>query len=679
MRKFAAAVAALLWFPGVCFGAFAIFQTYAGPPQITCNIVTGVASVGGPCTSGTTCNGSGNDAPAFWAFRTWALANQGSSNQVVLTVPNGSDCIFNSNAGNAGGRLNGVSNSFAAGINNLLVNGTGAILRSGTNGYWLGSIGVCERGLAQADGCSARIQAAGAGASTVQLTAASLAAGYVSRFANGDWIMVGGLNTQALWNTPASSGSPPNLTYYEWRQITNVNAGTGVITLDRPLTNAYLDTWPEYNAGDAGRPDQGGPATIWTVGQTTSTWNATFEYVGLTLYIGGQIYTPGRNVIYRNVTFPSGSGLGAIPTQNENWSAYGSTWNAAVEVDKLIGTFILDSSSLTLVSFQSNSTDLFIARNNTTFSTGLFGGGKRSELTDVTIADFRPGSYAYGNTPGPVICTRCNVTTWQNGGVFQDDNPSPYSMSGGVISFPNTAAAGAGPAQRWASTIGKTVFFATNGTSGQYSTLGQFTVSGVTQDATNTYVQTNTAGGFPDFSTNYGGTRIQFRANGAQQFTCDACTGDASFTAMNVQNGATPLAPMMTYAKRSYNPSAAGQAGTIPGIGKLVSLTIDVTVAGAASGALTLAPAQFNANMVRQSNWSAYNWMYSINLKQTGTRVITPSGITCNSAPGGCSGDGGTLTVPEAVWLYAGVGAWVNGTPTSNPQFTITLQTDQSP
>ena len=140
-------------------------------PQITCNIVTGVASVGGPCASpAATCNGdvqsitsvvtttngsknlststnvfapgdvgkvvsipglgssgiNGNwntiatyssptsvvltntvqvninssltfgigtdDALAFSAFNTWAQANQGASNQVVLTIPNGSIC-----------------------------------------------------------------------------------------------------------------------------------------------------------------------------------------------------------------------------------------------------------------------------------------------------------------------------------------------------------------------------------------------------------------------------------------------------------------------------------------------------------------------------------------------------------------------------------------------------------
>ena len=702
LHRFILALAGLLLSASASQAAFGIFQTYqATLPQITCNLVTGVASVGGPCTSGTICNGSGNDAPAFWAFRTWALTNQGSNNQVVLTIPNGSDCVFNSNAGTVGGRLSGVQNTFTAGINNLLVNGTGAILRAGTAGFWLGTAGVCQAGLTSASGCSARIQTASPGDGTVTLTSASLAAGYASRFNNGDWILVGGLDVQGQWNY--ACGFPVNQTYFEWRQVTNVNAGTGVITLDRPLTKSFLSTWPNYNSGappgtspgtacSNGEADNGGAASIWTVGAgvANSSWNTTLEFVGLTMYQSGQIYANGRNVTYRNVTFPSGSGLGAVPTQNETFTAIGTTWNAVIEVDKMIGTLTLDSSSLTLLQFQSNSTDLFIARNNTTFSSGLQGGGKRSELTDVTIADFRPGTYAYGNTQ-TVICTRCNVTTWQNGGVFQNDNP-PYSMSSGVISFPNTAATGGGPSQRWASTIGKTIFYSTNGAT-CCQTAGIFTVLGLTQDATNTYIQTDQAGGFPNF-VGLGGTQIQFRANGAQQFTCDACTGDASFTAMNVQQGATALAPMGTFAKRAFTPSTQTNAlGIVYGVGKIKTLTIDVTTASTHTGSITLNPTgQAHLFTVAPSTWTQFDWMPSINAKVAGKRVYTNSGSgtgawTCDTGggpvAGGCSGDTvtGAGLPPEPVWIQNGINPGIFGTFTGgvNPQFTITITTDQTP
>lgn len=495
--------------------------------------------------------------------------------------------------------------------------------------------------------------------------------------------MLGGLDTQGTWLY--ACGFPPNQTYFEWRKITNVNAGTGVITLDRPLTNTYLDTWPNYNSGNPPGPgtcggeqaDNGGPATIWKVGFAGAEWDVTVEYRGITFNTtAGQLYMGGKSTTFREVVFTGGT-LGAIPTQNETFAAYNTTWPAsAIEVDKLIGTVILDTVSMHLLQFQSNSVDLLQIRNSI-FSSGLQGAGKRTEITDTSIADLWVGSYAYGNTAGPFICTRCAVSAWRNNGVTQTGDTSGYSMSGGVISFPNTDAAGSGPYQRWASTIGKTIFFGTDAPSGFYSTLGVFTVLGITQDATNTYIQTDQAGGFPDYAS-LGGASIQFRANGAQQFTSDDSTGDPSFTAMNIQAGATPLAPMMTYGYRAYAPSVTGNAGSMTAIGKLTTFTVDVTQAYTGSGSLALRPAQFSYPTVKQSDWSSFDWFYSINLKQAGTRVVTPSGVTCDGSPGGCSGDTG-LDVPEAVWLWNNTSAWVIGTMSGgvNPQFTITIQTDQ--
>lgn len=681
--------------------AFSIFQTYSGPPQITCDLVTGVASVGGPCTSGATCNGVADAAPAFWQFRTWALANQGTTYQTVLNIPAGSDCLFNTNAGTVGGPLGGVQNTFVAGIHNLLVDGgSGVTLRAGAAGYWLGNFGVCQEGITGATGCSARIQTANAGASTVTLTAASLSAGYISRFTTGDWIMFGGLDTQGLWDY--SCGFPPNQTYYEWRQITNVNAGTGVITLDRPLTNTYLDTWPSYNSGappgtpptsscSPGEADNGGPATIWRVGFAGAEWSNVAEFRGITFnQPTNQIYATMRSVTYRNVTF-TGGGLGGLPTQNETFAAYNVTWvSSSIEVDKLIGTFICDNCTVNNIDFQSNSVDLF-QLSNSNIAINLVGGGKRTEITDTNITNWYTGSVAYGNsTGGPIVCTRCNVTNFFNEGIFQNDNPSPYSMSGGVISFPNTAATGGGPAQRWASTIGTRIFFGTDGAnpspSGVWDTLASFTVLGVTQDATNTYIQTDLAGGFPDWTTlSPAGTHIQFRA-GAQQFTCDACTGDPLLVAMNIQNGATPLAPAETYSRRSYTPSAGNiSAGQIKGVGKLTSYTINVTQAYTGSGSVSLrGTAEFLFLTAKQSNWTTFDWMPTINLKQAGERVITPGGVTCDGVPGGCAGDtinGTNGYPPEAVWLFGAMNPYIDGAFSGgvNPQFTLTLQTDQTP
>lgn len=673
MRKFVLAVAALFGLSSSAYGAFAIFQTFAGPPQIACNLVTGVASVGGPCTSTTACNGSGDDAPAFKAANTWGRANQGSSNQVVLTIPTGSNCVFNSNQSYSGVV---TTNTIAAGINNFILEGTGATISAGTSGFRLGGGGVCYIGIASASGCSARLQSVSPGASTVSLTAASFSAGYISRFAVGNWVMVGGLDTQGQYLF--AFGDPPNNTYFEFRQITAICNNTGpctggaTITLDRPLTKTYLSTWPLYNAGDNFHSDNGGPATIYKLNDT---WAASFEYRGLTIDNGSaQTYAEGRYVTYRNVTI---SGVdGAIPTQNEIWSAYGSSFaNVNMETDKLVGTMILDNTTIKKITVQSSSMDSLVIRNNSNITDGLYGTPTSAAISDTTLNIFRPGATAYGTTNGPVTCTRCAVTDFQFGGTLVQNRVADYSMSGGVISFANTNASGSDPDQRVFVPPNGNVFWSATG----FTTAGLFNVQAISQDPTNTLVQTNEAGGFPAL-TNI----TPARPHPAPQFTCDTCTGDPELVATSVQAGATPLAPLGTYSSRSYAPtSSPGTQGDVFVRGKIVSLTIDVTTASTHTGAITLnATSQFNnLSTVKQSNWTSFSWGPQINLKQTGTRVITPAGVTCNGvgAPTGCSGDSLGTTLPEAVWIADKLSPYVNGTFSGgvNPVFTMTIRTDQ--
>lgn len=768
MRSYILALAGLLVSAGSCPAAFGIFQTYAVPvvPQIACNLVTGAASVGGPCTSGATCDGVADDAPSFKAFNTWALANQGSS-QVVLTIPNGATCFF---SGGQAYPLVGIVNAWTSGIKNLIVEGAGASISSiGGTAFYIGGRWGCQAGLAAAGGCSARLQTVNPGDSTITLTADSLSAGYISRFTIGAVIMIGGFDVQGLFQV--GFGYPPNNTYFEWRQITNVNAGTGVITLDSPVTGYYLSTWPTYNTGSNGEADAGGSATVWAM---PSAWNVTQEFRGLTISQTGQINGAARNIIYRNVSFPGVSGnCGAFPSQAETWAAINTTWNGCViEADKLVGTVTLDTVTMKLLQWQSNSIGRLVM-SNSTITQAMQGGARDNQITDTSFASLRPGSYTYGNS-FKFVCTRCAVTSYDpppQGGVTSNlvppsSGPAPYTMSGGIISWPVTFAQSI--AQGWSSPIDVPIFFRTfGGGTNNYNSIGVFKVTGVSggvwpavdnqssttnvsmncsttpkklttaasifssgdvgkvilipnarsggltlrsyitafnsatdvdlyDSCTNTLsassqtvqwgtayvnVQTNQAGGFPTL-TNLGNSYIQFASSQAPQFTCDACTGDPVLTAMNVQVGATPLAPLASYSQRTYATQAAGASiGTMAGTGKLVSLTVDITTAYTGSGAGTLLPTdQFHNYTVKQSDWTQYDWLPSINAKVAGTRVITPSGVTCNGSPGGCSGDT-NMTVPEAVWVARGIAPSLAlaGSGGVNPSFTITLQTDQTP
>jgi len=819
-------------------------------PQITCNLVTGVASVAGPCTSTTTCNGNkisatitistpppfsplvtvfsnqfgsgdigkaisiplvasggstfnstisavsafngtsqtvtlssntgtqvtsqsvtvtygSDDRPAFDAFNNWARANQGS-NQVVLTIPNGSNCWFGT------GTFNYVNtfNAWTAGIKNLIVEGTGATLDTvGGVDMTLGSPGICTSGLATANGCSARIQTVNPGDGTVTLTAASLAAGYVSRFPVGQWIMVGGLDIQGLFLSPF--GDPPNNNYFEWRQVTAVNAGTGVVTLDRPLTKTFQSNWPNFNAGNVSQQDQGGAATIWAlgnsgVGGTQNAWNTTQEFRGMTINSNGQILSRGRSMTFRNITF--GNSQSAIPSQNESWSAYNSTFLfQEIEVDKLIGTLLMDGITIPKITFQSSSTDLFILRNST-ITNRLDGGAKRTEISDSTLNIWGPGLFAYGNTAGASICTRCIITT-QIDPYFASNytlayNPLPYTMSGGLLVAPLSVSGAQGPlvpgtgffyAVTGYATIGRaeittvtgdswpavddqtatTNVTSTNGSSsitvstapfvsgdvgkviiipgarnsggpadlrtyirsvsgsgpqtivvGDNATRSQSAVSQTVQWGTaNTYAQTTAAGGLPDTSS-LSANPLSLSMKGSPNFTCDTCTSsiDPNVFGMSVQAGATPGAPLASYIKRTFTPSSVAAIGSMPSRGKLVTLTIDVTQPFVGTGAPFLNPTgQFHNFTIKQSNYTQWDWFPTINLKQAGTRVITPSGVTCNGSPGACAGDTINSTngfPPEAVWVTANIDPWTAGNftgLTTAPTFTITMQTDQSP
>ena len=177
---------------------FAYIRSVLDPQSVTLDrgAATGLSQTSRIISYGT------DDAPKFMAFNKWARAHQGSR-QVVLTVPNGAQYWFGSSASNVG-----LGNAWAAGMNNLLVEGTGATLSSvGGAGFWLGGRGVCQAGIASANGCSARIQTAQAGAAQITLTSSSLTAGHISRFPVGKWLMLGGLDTQGIWNAPY--GFPP--------------------------------------------------------------------------------------------------------------------------------------------------------------------------------------------------------------------------------------------------------------------------------------------------------------------------------------------------------------------------------------------------------------------------------------------------------------------------------------
>lgn len=736
-------------------GAFSGTQTIT----LAANAITTLMSASKLITYGV------DDAWAFRDFNAWARLNQTLTTQVALTIPTGAVCFFATSGGvfTPGTTL---INAWVAGIHNVLVDGPGArIVAAGGSGFFLGGQGIIQVGLNSASGKSARVQTVAAGASQIALTSASFSAGYISRFTVGKVIMIGGSNPQSYFQSPY--GFPPNFTFFEWRTIANVNAGTGVIDLDQPLTNSYSDQWPEYNQGSNFEADPGGPATIYAINDT---WDMTAEYRGapgnpFTISQRGQTYAGGRHIIYRDVVFTGAHG--GIPSQNVTWSAinvdYGFT---NMETDKLVGTMLMDGVTIAQIVNQSSSTDLLIMRNSTVTSR-LDGGAKRTEITDSTLGNFGPGIWAYGNTSGATICTRCAITTLNfnfNENFKSNPSPSPYTMSSGIITMSNSFSNGATEGARTIVTPDSIVYYLASG----FSSLGTFQIQTVTADpwpaldnqtttttinitsasknlnvpsgpfvsgdvgktiivngaggsggqlrtfitayssatdvtlfdaagttvsssqtiqwgTSNTYAQTNQAGGFPNIST-LTANPIGFMVLTSSDFTCDACTGDPNAVGASTQAGAPPGIPLGSFLTRTYTPTTAPtNLDAFPSRGKIVSLTIDVTQEFVGTGTAFLTPlGQFFVGTINQATWTQFNWSISINLKQPGTRVITPSGVTCNgvAAPTGCAGDSLGTALPNAVWIQKQFNPWTAGNfsgMTTPPTFTMTAQTDQSP
>lgn len=658
--------------------------TFTSATQVTLasNASTTLSSVSTTFTFGT------DDAPRFMAFNLWARTNQGA-NQVVLNGASGANCWFGTAAVNTGVVPGNIGNIWAAGIKNLLVDWPGANWNSNSgSGFQLGALAPCEKGLTDAAGCSARINTANPSDSTVTLTATSAAAGYISRFPVNQWIVIASLNVQAS-TTIVNNGQPQNLYNYEFRQVT-ANNGTNTLTLDRPLTKTFLSTLPEYNQGDAFRPDPGGPATIWAMaGSIPEMWGYTVEVKGavgnpLVIDQSGQTYMGIRNFTMRNVRFSNGGG--GTPSVNENWSAYNVDYTGlTMEVDKLIGTMTVDGMTISQLKFQSPSPDLFVGRNLTV---GNFtGGGKRTEIYNSTITNWLPGSYGYGASRINTIKDSAVTTFSAFGGVHQG-NFGSYSKSSGVISILNSAnTGGSGPL---------TLIFTLPNGNFLYNIAGSFagpigldTVTALTQDPTNTFAQTSVAGGFPLFTSGAPGNPtccVTISPHPSPQFTSDNSSGAVALQATNIQRGCPALAPLGQCANWDYAPTAQGSLAQLQVYGKLVKLSVNVTTASTHTGAITLNPtAQFGFETVDQSGAPAYvpfNFLPTINLKQTGLREITPTGVTCNgvAAPTGCAGDSIAATAPtSAIWIKNALGPYTSGGYSGgvNPQFNITIQTDQ--
>lgn len=719
--------ATILWSTSV-HANFAIFQTSLDSPAVTtCNVITGIATgldAGTCAASPPVCDGVADDKAGFVTINTWARATTTNTNGQLLElyVPPGKTCSWLSGGFN--------QNFVMTGIKNGRLMGYGSTFRSPSGlGYGLGPSyrGICQAGLSDPSGCSARLTTVSAGATSVTLLDTALC----SRFTAGQWALVAGLTLQGTYNVPG--GFPPNPHFFDFVQITSTTscAGTGQITFSPALTNSYLSTWPNYNSGSAIEADDGGPATIYAL---DANWGGTSDIRGLTLSNGGAaLGGPGYSVSLRDVTFSESPCY--WPSQNKTTSFTNTLMtNCFVEMDKIIGTVRFDNVTVGTIQTQSSSVDNMIL-NNVTAINSITGTPKVATMSNVITPNLQLGPTGYGIGTS-ASCTNCSITNVISNSGYTVQGPAEgnniganntYTVSGGVFSIPDyadvtgfadngsgfvrlTVASTAGWSTGWGAgnngiltgcpgtcppgiilTVVDGTHFDTNLAFASYTWTGagklvnaasrwaipgaNFAAAGGGIGPSVTFEQvtgvTQDSSGTHIATTLSGGFPTvplsSGRANLATQmlhWTCSGCSGNAQAVDWA---GAPPNIPFASYSNRTWSNSTA--LPTFPLWGKVTSIKLNVTQDY--TGTTNPLRFDFVENTVVPAGTSSF-WVGRVNLRQAGLRTITPAGVTCDTGGGPvagmCSGDSGlTLPDPDA-FFAANLNPQKNdGSPTDQP------------
>lgn len=490
-----------------------------------------------------------------------------------------------------------------------------------------------------------------------------------NEFSVGDLMMIGGWVHQTYWSNPY--GDPPNLQWFEWKTVVSKNSGTQQVCFDTPLTHTYKSTWPQYNSGDLFHSDPGGAATMYLVNPD---WDTVQEYKGLTLVQpNNQIIANGRTIKFTDITTADASC--AIPSQNETmtWTNFQGP-NCVLEFDKLVGTFNVTGSSLYKLHIQSSSMDLLRITNTTVGQqiagtpTSFIGSGLTINGNGIPSNQpgFSVGAAAYGATTGAVSCTNCVIANNVANGTYSQPNPLWVYNSDGTIVFPNWLSASSGQyeIQTRGLVPGANFVLGGGGPSGITAGHGVGQVTDVTMDLQYTTVYTSFTSGFPALPSAGNTGTFPYPAPSLTFVNSSGNPAALSFS------GCPAGLPMLSCQTVTYTGGASGSTpqATFALIGKFSSLTATPTTVYTGAGNLSWFLSQFdNWPMIKVSNGieknfgGAYGGGPTVNMKQSGTRVLTQTAVTCNGSPGACSGDG---LIPPAEELF------IDGTSNVGPGFT---------
>lgn len=566
------------------------------------------------------------------AFLTWKADAQGLDS--VLTVP---AHTYNWHSG--------TDNFPFDGIPSLIVDAAFGTIFTDNGGTGNISWGTTAGVQNATPATQARIQTVNRGSSNVQLVTIADA----SIFTVGRYIAV------TAYDTQAGGGDPPNPFYFEYAKISNINAGTGVITLTYPLAQSYLSTFPHYNDGGPFQPDQGGPATIYAM---PANWDAVVEFRNITRNLNNsqQEYAKIRSVTWKNFSV-TGNGT-IIPTVNQSWTLSGSRSNIpnVTELDKMIETVTIEAgATLTTAQVQSACGPNLLVIDNATVTS--LGGTPRNTI-------IRNSSIIGTLRIGPVLCGRSDSVEVSDSVVSAiqqnppSSNASDFSVSGAILSISKTAGAVA-----WGMPGTRLIF------AGAYHNEAECSVISCTESGGNTVITTSLTSGLPVVPP---GTGLGIAAHPCPRLRFSNVTGCADVVDLS-QAGAYDR-PYAGYSKRTYTQALVGSAAGVELWGRAVSVKINVTQAysGTVNPATMNMPQFANYPMVQDGSVVADSYGPIINLRLAGERIITPSVVA-----GLLSGDSG-LTLPTAKWFTGPFTAYIGSDISDAPMsVTVEISTDQ--
>lgn len=132
---------------------------------------------------------------------------------------------------------------------------------------------------------------------------------------------------------------PPNPRYFEWNEVSTVNAGTGQITLKRKLRYEYDSRWHDFN------PGKGAPRII-SLDNSNFTWGDYFEWNG-----GEFLENTGHTINnvqvegFKTAVLNGVRGTGFVPSICERVEANGCLFKTC-EIDKIMDTVVLNGGEI---------------------------------------------------------------------------------------------------------------------------------------------------------------------------------------------------------------------------------------------------------------------------------------------------------------------------------------------